>query len=146
MRFLAFNNPRSTVYLLLLTKDDYVILPNSDVVKLLQSFKNVNLKVVNLKEFSRNTPIEVFTRKGKLEFSRYHVSHTSDVLRFLTLWKFGGIYLDLDVIVQKPIEFTNFACLEDPETIVPGIMGLDSHHGKEIAELLLKYDEHKYFL
>lgn len=127
--------------MLLLTNDDYVILPNSDVVKRLQSFKNVNLKVVNLKEFSRNTPIEDLVRKGKLEFSRYHASHTSDVLRFLTLWKYGGIYLDLDVIVQKPIVFTNFACLEDFETIVPGIMGLDSHHGREIAALLLKYDD-----
>ena len=37
----------------------------------------------------------------RLEWSRYKVSHTSDVLRVALLWRFGGTYLDTDMMVLR---------------------------------------------
>ncbi len=37
---------------------------------------------------------------------RYLVSHASDVLRFLLLWRYGGTYLDMDQIFVKALPTT----------------------------------------
>ena len=37
----------------------------------------------------------------KLNASLYKVEHTSDVLRCAILWRFGGTYLDTDMIVLR---------------------------------------------
>lgn len=35
---------------------------------------------------------------------RYFFSHLSDFLRFMTLYRFGGIYLDMDVVVLQKLD------------------------------------------
>ena len=37
----------------------------------------------------------------KLNGSFYKVEHTSDVLRCAVLWRFGGTYLDADMVVLR---------------------------------------------
>lgn len=57
-----------------------------------------------------NTPLKVIHATGALNYSLWPVAHSSDVLRYTTLYKFGGIYLDLDVLVLKPLnDLSNFA-------------------------------------
>ena len=52
----------------------------------------------------------------ELEKSIHKVAHTSDVLRVAILWKFGGTYLDTDMIVLRSFpsisEVPNFICQE----------------------------------
>ena len=43
--------------------------------------------------------LEGFFEKGKLKASNYKVVHTSDVLRLLLIYLYGGLYLDLDYVV-----------------------------------------------
>lgn len=59
----------------------------------------------------------------------------SDMLRYLTLWKYGGIYLDLDVVVTSSLEnLTNFAGAEDWDDVAAGVMGFDmSELGRRMA-------------
>ncbi|XP_026324758.1 alpha-1,4-N-acetylglucosaminyltransferase-like [Hyposmocoma kahamanoa] len=40
--------------------------------------------------------------KELLQKSRYPVSHASDIYRYLVLYKYPGVYLDLDMIVARP--------------------------------------------
>jgi len=64
----------------------------------------------------------------------------SDMLRYLTLWKYGGIYLDLDVVVISSLEnLTNFAGAEDWDDVAAGVMGFDtSELGRRIADACVR--------
>lgn len=73
----------------------------SDVINTLNTYNNINLRYINLIKYSYNTPVHNFVISNTIFTSRWPVSHTSDLLRFLTLWKFGGTYLDLDVVLMK---------------------------------------------
>ena len=88
--------------------------------------------------YSKDTPLEAWLRSGKLEKSGFRLTHTSDVLRFLTLWKYGGLYLDLDVIVVKSLRSNNFACIEQGDYVNAAILGLDTSLGKKVASLCLE--------
>ncbi len=95
--------------------------------KLENSYENLFLKYIDLLEFSERTPLEGLMKSGKVLESNYFMEHLADVLRLLTLWKFGGTYLDLDVIVKDPIESIgeNFACLESSFTVANGLLNFD---------------------
>lgn len=65
----------------------------------------------------------------------------SDYLRFLTLFKFGGIYLDLDLVVQQSFDNMppNYAGAETSKDIAVGAVGFDADDiGHKIAEFAVK--------
>jgi mannosyltransferase OCH1-like enzyme len=33
------------------------------------------------------------------------VVHASDILRYITLWKYGGTYLDMDFVIRKWVHY-----------------------------------------
>lgn len=70
----------------------------SQMVQQLFMYDNIRINRINLTEFVRYTPIEQWYLSGILRASHYPHIHTSDFMRLVTLWKFGGIYLDLDVM------------------------------------------------
>lgn len=59
-----------------------------------------------------------------MEKSTAPIVHMSDVLRFVTLWRYGGIYLDLDVIVLRNFDDLkpNFSGFEYVGSIASGVM------------------------
>lgn len=69
------------------------------LTQLLLKYDNVQVSRIKLPEYIRNTPIEHWYSSGILAKSGWPNIHMSDFLRLLTLWKYGGIYLDLDVVV-----------------------------------------------
>ncbi|CAG9830875.1 unnamed protein product [Diabrotica balteata] len=73
-------------------------------LNVLQSYKNVKIMHLDYEQYTKGTPVEELYSSGKIEKSMYVVSHASDVLRFLSLWKYGGYYFDLDVVHLKPIQ------------------------------------------
>lgn len=95
-------NPDSEVYLLFTSP---VAMGNgtqwSAVVKQLLTYDNVRVMHLDFEKYVVGTPLEAWYRGGALKRSRWPRSHASDVLRFLTLWKYGGTYLDLDVVVTR---------------------------------------------
>lgn len=138
--FPALANPNSMIFVLLLTKKDHTHLDHTELVKSLLLYKNVQFKFVNLETLTQNTPAEKFYKSNHLAASIHLVEHTADFLRMLLLWKFGGTYLDHDVIVRKPITITNFACFQQPGVIVNGILNCDKQHGHDTAEKFLEYE------
>ncbi|XP_031639230.1 lactosylceramide 4-alpha-galactosyltransferase-like [Contarinia nasturtii] len=67
----------------------------------LWKYENIHFRNMNLWQYSMDTPVEDWSKTNKLFQSNYLYEHMSDYLRALTLYKFGGFYLDLDVVVQK---------------------------------------------
>lgn len=91
-------NPDMTVNLLFLSPST----PSNQtqlLVDLLLDYTNVRVNRVQIADYIKDTPIEEWYASGMLSSSYWPRSHMSDVMRYLTLWKYGGIYLDLDVVV-----------------------------------------------
>lgn len=109
-------------------------------MEILRQYRNVEFKYVNIKDFAKNTPLERWILSDKLSHSKFAVSHTSDVLRYLLLYKYSGLYLDMDVIVTSPfgqINFENFACSESSEHLNGAILKLTGNSGRKLAETFL---------
>ncbi|XP_044759737.1 lactosylceramide 4-alpha-galactosyltransferase-like [Coccinella septempunctata] len=98
-------------------------------LKSLMSYENVKILHLDYEKYTKGTPLEDLYESGRIEASQYAMSHASDVLRYLTLWKYGGIYLDLDVVVIKNLESLppNFSGCESMENVAAGVMGFESN-------------------
>lgn len=134
----AIAYPERKIYVMLLTKTNEAQLNYSSLYRVITSYGNVKFKYLNIHEFSKNTPLEAWAKTDELEKSEFVISHTSDALRYLTLWKFGGTYLDLDVIVAKPTDLRNFACAESKSFMNSAVLNLDNKQGKDIASMFMQ--------
>lgn len=94
------------------------------------SYPNIRMKYLNFPRYIEDSPLEDLYKSLQIESSSYAMSHASDVLRYLTLWRFGGIYLDLDVILIKSLEKLkpNFAGRESGHAVAAGVLSF-SHEG-----------------
>ena len=94
---------------------------------------------MNLKRYVKGTPLEGWYNAGALKKSLWPTSHASDVMRYLTLWKFSGTYLDLDIVMLKSISsLKNFAGAESPRALGAGAINLDSSNiGRSMANIFL---------
>jgi len=74
----------------------------------------------NLEELVEESPAWKFTEKlqeaKRGQFWYYYYSHQTDLLRYLILFKWGGVYMDTDVIIVRPVDSlrTNVIAYEDP--------------------------------
>lgn len=72
----------------------------------------------------------------KFSVPSYVLSHISDFLRYLTLWRWGGTYLDMDIVMLRSMEELppNYTGAESNTHLAAGIMNFDSDgFGHEIA-------------
>lgn len=117
----------------------------SPIFKALLTYQNIHFRTLNLWTYGLNTPLEKLISNNELFMSQYLNSHVSDFLRYLTLYKYGGTYMDLDVVVQKNLDILppNYAGAESPNFVAAGVINLqhdDIGHG--IADLCVKYAEY----
>uniref|UniRef100_A0A1B6KGG8 Alpha 1,4-glycosyltransferase domain-containing protein n=1 Tax=Graphocephala atropunctata TaxID=36148 RepID=A0A1B6KGG8_9HEMI len=117
------------------TSDVYVLFPSPVVdnisrpayLRELLSYPNVRLRHLPMDLYFQDSPLADWYSSGMLRTSRWPRSHASDILRYLTLWKFGGIYLDLDVVVTKSLSnLSNFAGAESDEDVAAGVLSFSS--------------------
>lgn len=122
-------NPHSQVYVLFPSP---VLLKNytsNSFLKHLETYNNFHILHINMERYFQDTPLDSWYKSGYLLTSQWPRSHASDLLRYLTLWKFGGIYLDLDVVVVKSLKgLTNFAGAESDSAVAAGVLSF-SHNG-----------------
>jgi lactosylceramide 4-alpha-galactosyltransferase len=130
------------IYFMFGTNSDGVNMKYSEILEALLSYPNIHFRYFNPLEFSKGTILENFFKLGALEKSFFPLEHTSDVIRVLTLNKYGGQYLDLDVISLTPlstINRSNFACWQD-DLIANSILNLDVDEfgGKMISNKIME--------
>lgn len=109
---------------------------NGNPFVMLGIFKNVKFSKIDLGEYARGTPVERVVNGGALNNSQWRISHTSDVLRYLTLYKWGGVYLDLDVVVAKRFDTlaTSWAARESDTHVAAGALAFSRDKvGREVA-------------
>ncbi|KAH8263401.1 hypothetical protein KR044_008257, partial [Drosophila immigrans] len=139
----ALNNPEFQVFVLFASP---TYLPKAEDPKLplieaLQSYKNVHLRQLNIWRYAMGTPIEDWVNKGDLFESSFLTEHTSDLLRLMSLYRYGGIYMDIDVVVLRSMEnlALNYVGAEDAETLCNAVLSLGpKDKGHEIAEIFLR--------
>uniref|UniRef100_A0A1A9ZP85 Gb3_synth domain-containing protein n=1 Tax=Glossina pallidipes TaxID=7398 RepID=A0A1A9ZP85_GLOPL len=137
----AFHNPKTNVYVLYASPRYQ--LPNitaDPILSAVLSYKNVHLRNVNMWTYAATTPMYKWLKDGELFKSSYVFSHTSDFLRYLTLWRWGGTYLDMDTIMLRSIEDMppNFVGAESTRNLAAGVMNFaPDGFGHKIAELCL---------
>ncbi|XP_064541232.1 lactosylceramide 4-alpha-galactosyltransferase-like [Drosophila montana] len=111
------------------------------IIDALLSYKNVHFRSLNLDRYAEDTPIADWLKKGDLLKSSYLKFHLSDLLRLITLYRFGGVYMDMDVLLLRSLEDEplNFAGAERADSIANGVIGLEpSGFGHQLAELFLQ--------
>lgn len=117
-------------------------------VKCLDSWKKY-LPEYEIREWNEdNFPLDEFLfAKEALESRKF--AFVSDVSRLWALKEFGGVYMDTDVEVLKPLdEFLNLAAFsgfENDHVVPTGIMASEKG-GKWVTELLAYYDNRSFFL
>lgn len=96
-------------------------------------------------ESNLNIDINKYCRQA---YDSKKYAFASDVLRYDILQKEGGIYLDIDVEILKPIdELLNAECFmgfERKNSIAPGLIVGAVKDSKDIANLLKMYDDDVY--
>lgn len=136
-------NPKRNIFVLFAAPVGFVSNePLPPIVDALRSYSNIHFRNLNLITYSIGTPGEKWIKTGHIYLSIYLESHLSDYLRFITLHKYGGIYLDLDVIVLKNFDKMppNFAGAESIAWTAVGVMGFESGEiGHKIVEMVSRF-------
>lgn len=99
---------------------------------LLRRMQNVRMLRQDLLRHLEGTPLWEFYRSGLFNSSTTPLVHRSDAIRVALLWKNGGIYLDLDCIVMRPLDSLNntVGTVRDfiPNWIENGVMAFSAGH------------------
>ena len=118
----ARTHPDWEVYLLFTAPVTNVMVKKSCLMILLQ-FPNVRLARINVESYSRRTIVKkIFSQK--LQNSLQPVEHAADILKILTLRKWGGVTIDLDVFVTRSLDSLsdNWIAKESPFRLASAVM------------------------
>lgn len=101
--------------------------------RILSKFPNFRSAVLNASLELAGTPLEpLHAIGGALNESPHKVEHLSDFLRYVVLWKHGGVYLDTDVIVMKSLKGIRnsvfYQSENESEGVANGILFFDEQH------------------
>ncbi|KAF9794778.1 hypothetical protein SFRURICE_017468 [Spodoptera frugiperda] len=106
----------------------------------LRKFRNIKLLRIHLAEYSNGTIVESLLLND-LKYSSYPERHTADILKILTLNKWGGMAVETNMIILKP--FTrlppNWILKENEIYVAPGIMQFSKNEfGLNVTSGILK--------
>lgn len=139
----AVSNPNRAVYLLVTSPVYFESYPASPIVSALLSYPNIQFKYFDVVEITKGTPMEKWITNSSLFDSYYLNVHLSDVFRLVILWKYSGIYLDLDNIVLQSFDDVpaNFASVENEtnQQIGSAVLGMQGDVGRKVLALCLQY-------
>ncbi|CAG9584929.1 unnamed protein product [Danaus chrysippus] len=111
-------------------------------VELLRRFSNIKFWMINIKEFSKNTPLEGLVNSGILSKCQWGMERTRDVLKYLSLYKFGGIFLDLDIVIARSLGSLarNWAARENANKVGDGILAISKNSiGHNMTNVAIRY-------
>ena len=130
-------NPHKNIFVTFVSRHENDEIKLTPLMKTVLKYPNVHFNTLDIIEFSSGTPFEEFVKSDVIKNSKFVVSHTSDVLRLLVLWRYGGTYLDTDMIVRKNLDSApeNFACDDVANGVNGAILNFESsNNGRRLAE------------
>lgn len=69
----------------------------------LREYPNIQIVLTTLPNLVALTPAAEWSISGPLHQSQLLTLHRSDLLLFVVLWKYGGVYLDTDLITLEKL-------------------------------------------
>ncbi|CAK1596550.1 unnamed protein product [Parnassius mnemosyne] len=139
-------NPARQIYVFFNSPIKNYILERSNLI-LLQKYNNIKLLRVLITKFADGTPIESLIYTGALNKSLWGVEHTADVLRYLILYKWSGIYLDTDMVVVRSFDSLteNWAGKESDAAVnIAALAFSDDEIGRRVAEAIISEIKENY--
>jgi hypothetical protein len=117
-------HPNGTIYVLM--KNKYIHLKKGSFIHL-REYKNLYFVHFNEQDIYYGTSLMRLNQTKQKQFIHYFtISHMSDLIRTALLYKYGGIYFDLDIIPLK--NFDRFI----------NTVGLESHNAVNVAVLVFE--------
>ncbi|XP_057368182.1 lactosylceramide 4-alpha-galactosyltransferase-like isoform X2 [Daphnia carinata] len=121
-------------------------------LKVLSRYPNVAVVLLNEERYFSGTPLEDWYSKGVWRTSRFQMGHLSDYIRIVSLYKGGGMYLDMDILTLRAFKgaiFRNCLVYENDamDTIGNSVLHLERGHSltSELIQLLSEeYDPEAY--
>lgn len=83
-------NPDYNIFVLFTANVGFKNKTSLPIIDAVLSYPNVEFNYLNLMEYANNTPLSEWIKTDILNRSSFVTSHTSDVLRYLSLWRYGG--------------------------------------------------------
>ncbi|XP_068135237.1 alpha-1,4-N-acetylglucosaminyltransferase-like [Hyperolius riggenbachi] len=94
----------------------------------LSSLENVHIYPLNIEELFNNTPLLQWYTKVDNSQEKFWTHVKSDGCRLAVIWKYGGIYMDSDVISLRPIPNRNFLASEASGQCTNSVFGFPARH------------------
>lgn len=101
---------------------------SSPAFSLLSAIENVFFVPLNMKKLFEDTPLFSWYTKINSSAEKYWLHVSSDASRLAIIWKYGGIYMDTDVISIRPIPEKNFLAAQGSRYSSNGVFGFLPHH------------------
>ncbi|GBN08449.1 Lactosylceramide 4-alpha-galactosyltransferase [Araneus ventricosus] len=97
--------------------------------KYLTQLDNVRLLRINMSVVVEGTPLSHWYKKGIWKSSPYRITHVSDALRLGVIWKYGGLYLDTDVVVMRSLShFRNTTTTDNGKNLGSVLLAFEPYH------------------
>ncbi|KAK1376930.1 hypothetical protein POM88_020258 [Heracleum sosnowskyi] len=105
------------------------------VLNMFHSFK-VAVAMPNLDELLKDTPTHIFASVWlDWKKTKFYSTHFSELVRLASLYKYGGIYLDSDIVVLQPLSSLN------------NTVGLENeHNGSNLNGAVMAFRKHSPFI
>ncbi|XP_051885929.1 lactosylceramide 4-alpha-galactosyltransferase-like isoform X2 [Pristis pectinata] len=111
-------------------------------ISLLNCFPNVEIKPIDLNEIFADTPLSFWYSQLNPWWQPYLITTIADATRLAIMWKYGGIYLDTDIIVLKNLlNLTNSIGREQRYLVNTAFLAFNQHHDF-IGRCLKDFVEH----
>ncbi|KAG8580346.1 hypothetical protein GDO81_007259 [Engystomops pustulosus] len=94
----------------------------------ISSMDNIYIFPLIIDELFKDTPFLTWYKKIDPEKENYWIHNLADSCRLALIWKYGGIYMDTDIISSRPVPYKNFAAAEFPKSSSNGVFGFSSQH------------------
>ncbi|XP_043542713.1 alpha-1,4-N-acetylglucosaminyltransferase-like [Chiloscyllium plagiosum] len=99
-----------------------------EAIRVLSLLRNVTVFPLRLRALFRETPLNSWYEQVNPFWEKYWIHVLADACRLALLWKYGGVYLDTDIISLKPLELQNFLCAEGYQTANNAALGFEKNH------------------
>ncbi|CAN7986862.1 unnamed protein product, partial [Ixodes hexagonus] len=121
----ALHNPELPIRLL----TTRALSPDCEYTRILKTLPNFRAELLEISGTFHSTPMESWYRSNAWIRSKHRTEHVSDALRYAILWRHGGIYMDLDVIMLRPLNgLTNSVVMMNRNRPNNNIMIFDKGH------------------
>ncbi|XP_077527741.1 lactosylceramide 4-alpha-galactosyltransferase-like [Haemaphysalis longicornis] len=118
--------------------------PDGGYYEALQSLQNFRALTVNLTDVFNDTPLDLWYQSRNWTSGPYRIEDLSDGVRLAVLWKRGGTYLDLDIIVMKSLGgLSNSVMFEVTGQLTNSVLFFDREHPfieKALRRCALEYN------